>query len=72
MVKIEPELYTSYLTQEQGQCILYVEILKALYGMIQSPLLFYRKLKRDLGFKVNPYNPYVANKMMNGYQMTVT
>ena len=24
------------------------------------------------GFKVNPYNPCVANKMVNGEQMTVT
>ena len=37
--------------------------------MIQSLLLFYQKLKRDLekvGFKVNPYSPCVANKMVNG------
>ena len=43
--------------------------------MIQSPLLFYRKLKKDLekvGFKVNPYNPCIANKMVNGHQIMVT
>ena len=37
-------------------------------------LLFYRKLLtklEDFGFAVNPYDPLVANKMLNGSQMTV-
>ena len=42
---------------------------------MQSALLFYRKLCSELedhGFKVNPYDPCFANKMINGEQMTVT
>jgi hypothetical protein len=42
--------------------------------MIKSPLLFYRKLRKDLesiGFEVNPYDICVANKMVNGKQFTV-
>jgi hypothetical protein len=42
--------------------------------MMKSVLLFYRKLiaeLRDMGFKINPYNPCIANKMGNGTQMTV-
>jgi len=45
--------------------VLYLEILKALYGMMVSSLLFYRKLRDDLeqlGFKVNPYDICVATK----------
>lgn len=41
--------------------------------MIKSPLLFYQKLRKDLeenGFKVNPYDICVANKMINGKQFT--
>ena len=41
--------------------------------MLKSALLFYKKLRGDLesaGFKINPYNPCVANKMVNGSQMT--
>ena len=55
--------------------MLYVCLSKALYGLLQSALLFYRKLQSELeayGFTVNPYDPYVANKMINGKQMTVT
>ena len=42
--------------------------------MLQSLLLFYKKFRKDLekeGFKFNPYDPCVANKMVNGKQMTV-
>ncbi len=39
---------------------------KALYGMLKSTLLFYKKLVEDLksvGFEINPYDPCVANKI---------
>ena len=47
---------------------------KALYGLLRSALLFYKKLVGDLegnGFVLNPYDPCVANKVINGAQMTV-
>ena len=48
---------------------------KALYGMLQSSLLYYKKFRKDLegiGFVVNPYDPCVANRIINGSQHTVT
>ena len=42
--------------------------------MLRSALLFYRKLWGNLvngDFEVNPYDPCVANKIINGKQMTV-
>ena len=42
--------------------------------MLRSALLFYKKLRKDLesqGFVVNPYDPCVANKIVNGKQLTV-
>ena len=36
--------------------------------------MFYKKLRADLeemGFKVNPYDPCVANKMIKGAQCTI-
>lgn len=42
--------------------------------MLRAALLFYRKLRADLedmGFEVNPYDPCVANKIVNGSQCTV-
>ncbi len=46
---------------------------KALYGLLKSPLLFYKKLSSDLKeyrFTINPYDLCVANKIMNRSQMT--
>ena len=36
--------------------------------------MFYKRLRIDLenmGFEINPYGPCVANKMVNGHQMTI-
>ena len=74
LVEMEPEVYGPFLIQESGGKVLYVKVLKAIYGMLQSALLFYNKLWKDLedsGFEVNPYNPCVANKTVRGSQMTV-
>ena len=41
---------------------------------MKSALLFYRKLVADLlslGFTINPYDPCVANKTIDGKQMTI-
>ena len=41
---------------------------------MKSAILFYRKLVVDLtylGFEINPYDPCVANKIINGKQMTI-
>ena len=75
LVEIAPEIYEKYLVYENGVPVLYLEILRALYGMLESSMLFYKKLLRDLekeGFEVNPYDPCVANKIVDGKQLTVT
>ena len=75
MAKVEPKLYRPYIiTTSKGESILYVKMQKAMYGLLRSALLFYLKLQKDLeefGFEINDYDPYVANKMVNGSQMTV-
>ena len=75
MVTIAPNIYRKYITTNaKGKPVLYVQLEKALYGMMKSALLFYRKLVADLrslGFTLNPYDPCVANKMINGHQMTI-
>ena len=69
-------MYRKYVTTGKNrEPILYVRLFKALYGLSRPALLFYKKLRRDLenmGFEVNPYNPCIAKKMINGSQMTVT
>ena len=75
MAKTCPQLYRPYIIDENGQTVLYLEVLKAIYGCLQSAILFYKKLRKDLesqGFVVNPYNPCVANKIIDGHQCTIT
>ena len=75
LLELAEEVYKDFVVYENNIKVLYVEVLKALYGMLQASLLFYKKLKKDLesiGFKINPYDPCVANRMINGKQHTVT
>jgi hypothetical protein len=75
MVQVALNLYQKYVTvDKRNMPILYVMIQKALYGLLHGALLFYKKLIGDLegnGFMLNPYDPCVANKMINGVRMTV-
>jgi hypothetical protein len=75
MVQVAPNLYRKYITvNRKNTPILCIKMPKALYGLLMSALLFYRKLVGDLksnGFVLNPYDPCVANKVINGKQMTV-
>jgi hypothetical protein len=52
---------------------LLVQFQNALYGTMVASLFYYRNfVKRltDIGFIINPYNPCVANKIIEGKQMT--
>ncbi len=75
MVQVAPNLYRKYISiDRKGTAVLYVKMQKAIYGLLRSALLFYKKLVTDLegnGFVLNPYDPCVANKEVNGSQMTV-
>ena len=74
MTLIAQQTHQNYVMIEKGEKVLYVRVKKALYGMLKSALLFYKKLRKDLesaGFEINQYYPYVANKMINGNQMTI-
>ncbi len=74
MVKTNPRLYRHYVILEKGKSVLYLRLQKALYRMMKSALLFYKKLVselREMEFEINPYDPCVANKMVNGTQMTI-
>jgi hypothetical protein len=75
MVKVAPSLYRKYVTTNaKGISVLYVKLEKAVYGMMKSALLFYRKLVADLtslGYTINPYDPCVANKTIKGSQIMV-
>ena len=74
MVVSNPALYWPFVSYETGKPVLYVWLQKALYGCLKSALLLYEKLVGDLEayeFRINPYNPCVANNMIGGKQLTV-
>ena len=63
-----------YVTHEKGKPVLYMKLLKSLYGCMQSALLWYRAPSTKLtkmGFKLNPYDPCVTNLNINEHQCTV-
>ena len=54
--------------------MLIVECLNAVYGTMVAALLYYKKFVKSLvkeGFKLNPYDRCVANKIVNGKQLTI-
>jgi hypothetical protein len=64
-----------YVIYERDQAILYVHVHRAIYGMMMLAMLFNHKLAKSLvgyGFRINPYNPCVANKLVNDKQFTIS
>jgi hypothetical protein len=74
LIDINPELYGPAVVLENRKKVPYVEVLKAIYGMLEAALLWYKTFRKDLkdiGFVFNPYNPCVANKKVQGSQQTI-
>ena len=78
MCNVNPE-YKEHIVYEstgKGKRIkcLYVKVLRAMYGCLESALLWYELYSSTLikmGFKINNYDRCVANKMINGKQCTI-
>jgi hypothetical protein len=74
LVGINPESCRPAVVLENEKKVLYVEVLKAIYSMLEAALLWYKTFRKDLednGFVFNPYNPCVANKKVQGSQQTI-
>ena len=74
LVEIDPTTYADFVVFENGQKVLYTSVLKAIYDMLESALILYKRWRGELearGYVINPYDPCVANKMINGSQHTV-
>jgi hypothetical protein len=71
--EVNPE-FKQDVRYENGIKVLYVRILKAIYGMIESALLWYElyvTVLLDEGYELNQYDKCVANKTINGKQCTI-
>ena len=75
LLHIDYDKYKDYVVNEREDKVLYMELLKALYGTLRAARLFWEKLSKQLvevwGFTPNKYDDCVVNKTINGKQMTV-
>jgi hypothetical protein len=75
LVEIAPAVYKSYVSKDKkGMKQLLVQCQNALFGTMVASILHFRKFVKsltDIGFTINPYDPCVANKMIEGKQMTI-
>jgi len=73
MCDVNPK-YAPLVVLESGKRVLYLRLLKALYGCVKSVLLWYELFTKTLigmGFELNPYDPCVANSVIDGKQCTI-
>jgi len=72
MCELDPSL-EDFVCIENGKRVLYMQLIKALYGCVQSALLWYKLFSTtlfDMGFKLNLYDLCVANATIDGKQCT--
>ena len=75
MVLVAPHIYRPFVTYGKNiEAILYITLQKGMYGFLRISFLFYLKLflgLEVLGFRLNPYDMYVANEVVNRNWMTI-
>jgi len=74
ILRVDSRKYKPYVSKEKGEEVLYMKLLKAMYGTLTAALLWYQMFARTLvsiGFVINRYDTCVANKMINGSQFTI-
>ena len=67
LMKVAPDYCTPFIVMERGIKTIYCEMTMGLYGMLIAGLNWYKKFSGDLiteGYKKNPYDPCVCNKMV--------
>jgi hypothetical protein len=75
IVEIAPDVYKPYVYKDKkGIKQLLVQCQNTIYSTMVASLLYYQKFTNSLisiSFEINPYDPCVANKMIEGKQMTI-
>jgi hypothetical protein len=75
LVEIAPDVYKSYILKgKKGTQQLLVQCQNVFYVLMVASLLYYRNIVKslmDIDFMINPYDPCVANKTIEGEQMTI-
>ena len=74
LVNMHPEVCRDFAVLKKGKRVLHVEILKAIYGMLEAALLWHPQFRNDMeehGFVFNDYDLCLANKTVKGKQQTM-
>jgi hypothetical protein len=75
LLKIAPDVYKPFVhVDKKGVKQLLLKCQNAIYGMMLASLLYYKKFVNSLksiGFETNLYDPCIANKIIQGSQMTI-
>jgi Reverse transcriptase (RNA-dependent DNA polymerase) len=75
LVEIAPEVYKPYVSiNHRGEKTIILRCQNAIYGTMVASLHYYKKFTKSLldeGFTLNPYDPCVANKTVEGNQITI-
>lgn len=75
LLRIALEVYKDFITlDKRGNKKLLVKCLNALYGTMVAAPLYYQKFTNTLkeeGFKMNPWNPCIWNKIIEGKQCMI-
>ena len=75
LLEIDDDYYRPYVTTDKkGIKQLIVQCLNAIYGTMVASLLYYKKFCKTLkhnNFIMNPYEPCVANRILEGKQQTI-
>ena len=52
LVEISPEIYKDYVVYENNKKVFFVQLMKALYGIMKASVLYYKKSERILKISV--------------------
>lgn len=74
LISIAPEVYSGYVVYKNGQKVLYVIVLRAIYGILILAMLWYKKFQGDLKEQKCIFSPYylcVANRIVRRKQHSI-
>ena len=69
LLRINEKKNKKFVVHEKNTKVIYVRLLKAMYGTLTAPILWYHLFADTLledKFVINPYEPCIANKTVNG------
>ena len=75
LLNIDPYFYGTFvITYKKDKKVVILKCMDAMYGTMVDSLIYYKKfvktLKRTI-FQINPYDPCVANRLVNDNQQTI-